>query len=90
LRELAGKHQVPLQVTGFGAAFFLHFSSNEQIIDYRDTLADDFSRLKQFLYKSLEEGVILVPDGRMYVSAVHTERDVEETLASFARVFAAL
>jgi glutamate-1-semialdehyde 2,1-aminomutase len=90
LRELARKHAIPLQITGFGAAFFLHFNSNEKIIDYRDTLADDFSRLNRFLYKALEEGVILVPDGRMYVSAAHTEQDVEETLASFARVFAAL
>lgn len=90
LRELADKHRIPLQVTGFGAAFFLHFNPNEEIIDYRDTLADDLSRLNRFLYKSLEEGVILVPDGRMYVSAAHTERDVEETLAIFARVFVAL
>ncbi len=87
LQELARQHRIPLQVTGFGAAFFLHFNSNEDIIDYRDTLADDFPRLNRFLYRCLEEGVILVPDGRMYVSAAHTERDVEETLASFARVF---
>jgi glutamate-1-semialdehyde aminotransferase len=38
----------------------------------------------------MEEGVILVPDGRIYVSIVHDERDVEETLATFARVFARL
>lgn len=90
LRELARKHRIPLQVTGFGAAFFLHFNANEEIIDYRDTLADNFSRLKTFLYKALEEGIILVPDERMYVSKAHTEGDVEETLASFARVFAEL
>ncbi|MEO7650761.1 MAG: hypothetical protein ABIZ80_09860 [Bryobacteraceae bacterium] len=66
------------------------FNSNEEIIGYRDTLADDFARLDRFLSKALEEGVILVPDGRMYVSAAHAERDVEETLARFARVFASL
>ena len=43
LRELARKHRIPLQVTGFGAAFFLHFNSNEDILDYRDTLTDDFA-----------------------------------------------
>jgi glutamate-1-semialdehyde 2,1-aminomutase len=90
LRELARKHRIALQVTGFGAAFFLHFNENEDIIDYRDTLTDDFPRLNRFLYRALEEGVILVPDGRMYVSAAHTERDVEQTLASFARVFETL
>ena len=90
LQELARKHDIALQVTGFGAAFFLHFNANEDIIDYRDTLADDLPRLNRFLYKALEEGVVMVPDGRMYVSAAHTERDVEETLEGFARVFAAL
>ncbi len=77
-------------MTGFGAAFFLHFNANAEIIDYRDTLTDDFPRLNRFLYKALEEGVILVPDGRMYLSAAHTEQDVEETLSVFARVFAEL
>jgi glutamate-1-semialdehyde aminotransferase len=38
----------------------------------------------------MEEGVILVPDGRIYVSIVHDERDLEETLGAFARVFAKL
>jgi glutamate-1-semialdehyde 2,1-aminomutase len=90
LRELARTYNIPLQVTGFGAAFYLHFNSREDIVDYRDMLSDDAGRLKRFLYRALEEGVVLVPDGRMYVSAAHTERDVEETLASFARVFATL
>jgi glutamate-1-semialdehyde 2,1-aminomutase len=87
LRELARKHGIPLQVTGFGAAFYLHFNSREDIVDYRDVLSDDAARLKLFLYSALEEGIILVPDGRMYVSAVHTDRDVEQTLDAFARVF---
>jgi len=43
--------------------------------------------LQRFLTLAMEEGVILVPDGRMYVSIVHDERDVEETLAAFRRVF---
>jgi glutamate-1-semialdehyde 2,1-aminomutase len=90
LRELAHQHGIPLQVTGFGAAFCLHFNPNQDIVDYRDTLADDSARLSRFLYRALEEGIVMVPDGRMYVSAAHTERDVEETLAAFTRVFASL
>ena len=90
LRELARRHGIPLQVTGFGAAFYLHFTPREDILDYRDMLEDDSERLKRFLYRAMEEGVLLVPDGRMYVSAAHTERDVEETLDGFARVFATL
>ncbi|MCE5308005.1 MAG: aspartate aminotransferase family protein [Acidobacteriales bacterium] len=88
LRELAARYAIPLQVTGFGAAFSLHFTTREDLVEYRDTLADDTGRLQRFLLRAMEEGVILVPDGRMYVSAVHTERDIEETLAAFARIFA--
>jgi hypothetical protein len=34
--------------------------------------------------------VYAVPDGRFYVSAAHTKRDIEETAAALERVFAAL
>jgi glutamate-1-semialdehyde aminotransferase len=60
------------------------------LTEYRDTFVDDSKRLQRFLYLALEEGVILVPDGRIYMSIVHSDRDVEETLAAFARVFAKL
>jgi hypothetical protein len=30
----------------------------------------------------------LVPDGRLYVSAVHTDEDISETLEAFGRVLA--
>jgi glutamate-1-semialdehyde 2,1-aminomutase len=87
LQQLAQQHSVHLLITGFGAAMCLHFTGLTELRDYRDTLGDDKERLQRFLYLAMEEGVILVPDGRMYVSAVHDERDVEETLAVFARVF---
>ncbi|MGH9328604.1 MAG: aspartate aminotransferase family protein [Terriglobia bacterium] len=88
LVKLAQKHTVPLRVTGFGAAMCLHFTGLKELHDYRDTLSDDSQRLRSFLYLAIQEGILLVPDGRMYVSAVHSERDVEETMAAFARVFA--
>jgi glutamate-1-semialdehyde 2,1-aminomutase len=90
LKSLGERHHVPLQTTGFGAAFSVHFTTRTELSNYRDTLADDAERRKRFLYGAMEEGVILVPDGRMYVSAVHTEQDVAETLEGFARVFARL
>jgi glutamate-1-semialdehyde aminotransferase len=68
----------------------VHFTSKTDLVDYRDTLADDSERLQRFLYLAMEEGVILVPDGRIYLSTVHDDRDIEETLAASARVFAKL
>jgi glutamate-1-semialdehyde 2,1-aminomutase len=90
LCEMSRRYEIPLRVTGFGAAFFLHFNTRDQITDYRDMLDDDTARLQRFLYRAMEEGIVLVPDGRMYVSAAHTEDDVEQTLQAFARVFPTL
>jgi glutamate-1-semialdehyde 2,1-aminomutase len=90
LLELARKRSIPLRVTGFGAAFSVHFTEREQLLDYRDTLDDDRERLQRFLLASLEEGIYLLPDGRFYVSTTHSQRVIDETLAAFDRVFARL
>ena len=79
IRESAKSRGIPLQVTGFGTAFYLHFTEREELTDYRDTFDDDRERLQQFLRAALSQGVQMVPDGRMYVSAAHTADDIEET-----------
>lgn len=86
--ELASRRGISLQVTGFGAASSVHFTSLPELRDYRDTLSDDRDQLQRFLLAALSEGVILVPDGRLYVSAAHTERDIAETLERLERAFA--
>jgi glutamate-1-semialdehyde 2,1-aminomutase len=88
--EIAARRGVPLLVTGFGAAIALHFTALREMIDYRDTLGDDRALLQRFLYRALEEGLHIVPDGRMYVSAAHTGKDIDETLARLDAVFADL
>lgn len=85
IRRIAERCGVALRVTGFGAAFALHFTEREDLREYRDTLQDDRRRLARFLLYALEEGVYLLPDGRFYVSAAHTPRDVEFTLAALER-----
>ncbi len=90
IRERGRRHGLPLLVTGFGAAFALHFTSRSELREYRDTLDDDAELLGLFLRRALEEGLHVVPDGRFYVSAVHTAADVEETLGIVDRVFATL
>lgn len=84
----AHRHGIALQVTGFGTAMSLHFTHRTELRDYRDTLDDDRATLQRILLRALEEGLHLVPDGRLYVSAAHTDADIDETLAAFERVFA--
>ncbi len=88
VRDLARRRGVPLAVCGFGAAFAVHFTSRSELRDYRDALEDDRSRLAEFAPGLLAEGVYILPDGRFYTSAVHTEREVEETLTGVERALA--
>jgi glutamate-1-semialdehyde 2,1-aminomutase len=90
IREIVRLRGLPVLVTGFGAAFAIHFTDKTELRDYRDTLADNPELLRKFLYHALEEGLHIVPDGRMYVSAVHTPRDIEETLTRLEAVFSTL
>ncbi|HYI93004.1 MAG TPA: aspartate aminotransferase family protein [Bryobacteraceae bacterium] len=80
LPRLAHAAGLSLKTTGFGTVFALHFTKHTQFIDYRDTFPDDRELLSRFLRAALCEGVIVVPDGRFYVSTAHTEQDADQTL----------
>jgi glutamate-1-semialdehyde 2,1-aminomutase len=85
--DIARKLGVGLAVTGFGTAMALHFTPRTELVDYRDTLDDDPEMLQRVLRRALEEGLHLLPDGRLYVSAAHTDEDIDESLRAFDRVF---
>jgi glutamate-1-semialdehyde 2,1-aminomutase len=88
--ESARKRGIPLVIAGFGAAFAVHFTNKTELATYRDVLGDDTERLNRYLLAALKEGLYLLPDGRVYVSAVHQEADVEESIAKADRALAAL
>ena len=87
LRTLAADRPFPVKLTGLGTAFSVHFTEKDDLIDYRDTLEDDTDRLSRFVMEALREGIYLLPDGRWYVSAVHGEEDIDETLDKMSLVF---
>ncbi len=88
ISEIGRRRSLPLLVSGFGAAFSIHFTERTELTHYRDNFDDDRERLGRFLLEMLKEGVYLLPDGRFYTSIAHTERDVEETLSAAERVLA--
>lgn len=90
IRALGAKHGLPLLVSGFGTAFSLHFTEMTALREYRDTLHDDRELLKRFVVGCLAEGQHFLPDGRVYLSVVHGEREIRESLAAIDRVFGSL
>ena len=85
IRGIALRRQVQLVLTGFPTAFSIHFTNRNELRDYRDLFDDDADLLRRFVTAMIGEGINVLPDGRMYVSVVHTADDVDETLAAFER-----
>jgi glutamate-1-semialdehyde 2,1-aminomutase len=86
IRRIARERGAPLLVSGFGAAFAVHFTARAELREYRDTLGDDAAALRKFLLALLAEGIHCLPDGRFYLSAVHGPEEVAETLNAIRRI----
>ena len=87
IQALGRSRGIPLLVTGMGTAFSVHFTRRERLAEYRDILDDDGELLARFLRLALQRGVYALPDGRFYVSVVHSEKEVDQTLDALGRVF---
>lgn len=75
---------LPVTTCGDGPVFSLHFTVR-QPHNYRDTLSASPDLYRDFALAMLDEGVLLLPDGRWYLSFAHTDSDIEETLAAARR-----
>jgi len=53
--------------------------------NYRDTLDDDKALYSDFALALLDEGVLVLPDGRWYISTAHSDDDIEATLTAVER-----
>ncbi|MBX6753090.1 MAG: aminotransferase class III-fold pyridoxal phosphate-dependent enzyme [Thermorudis peleae] len=84
LRALAAKRRLPLQVIGEGPLFQVVFAERPPR-NYADIVASDRERARRFGLACLEQGLFVVPGEKYYVSLAHTDADVDETLAAFAR-----
>jgi glutamate-1-semialdehyde 2,1-aminomutase len=65
--------------TGGGPVFQLHFQDRAPV-NYRETLSHDRALYSDFALAMLDEGHLILPDGRWYLSAAHTEQDIDDTL----------
>ena len=74
--------------TGDGPVFSIHLQANTPR-NYRDTLGSDKQRWSDFVVALLDEGVLILPDGRWYISAAHTEADIDATLQAARRAISA-
>jgi glutamate-1-semialdehyde 2,1-aminomutase len=88
LQSICDAAGVPARVVGEGVLFEIYFT-DEDITDYRSTLKADKARLTRFVALLRERGVFRGAS-KFYLSIVHDERDVKETIQAFESAIAAL
>ena len=82
LRDAAAKAGVAAQVNAVGSLATLFFAS-EPVRNYSDAKKSDTKRYGDFFRNMLEQGIFLAPSQyeAAFVSAAHTDADVNRTLA---------
>lgn len=86
LKEAAAESGHAMLVQGLGPMFVTVFSDKNELKDYRDTLSADKAKLGKFIAAMQNEGIRIIGRGLWYISAVHTDEDIEVAIATARRV----
>lgn len=90
LRDAARQYDQNLLVSGPGPMFNTCFTDLEKMQDYRDTLKTDKPKLGRFIAAMHDRNVRVIGRGLWYISAVHTEEEIEDTIQVAREVLAGL
>ena len=90
LRDAAQRSGVPVSTNHVCGMFGLFFTGAAQVNSYAEATNCDVERFKRFFHGMLDEGVYLAPSAfeAGFVSAAHTAREIDATIAAAQRVFA--
>ena len=86
LKESNARHHQNLLVQGPGPMIHAGFTDLERVKDYRDVLSYDKVKLGKFIGVMHDEGIRIIGRGLWYLSAVHTEQDVDTAIEVADRV----
>lgn len=74
-------------ISGPGQMTHLAFTSCQKLISYRDCLAIDGAKYGVFTKEMLDRGIRLIGRGIWYISAAHTEQDIDHAVNVAKEVF---
>jgi glutamate-1-semialdehyde 2,1-aminomutase len=88
-QQAADEAGIPLTTNYVGGMFGFFFTTAESVNSYQQATECDLERFKKFFHLMLEEGVYLAPSAfeAGFVSSMHTDADITETIAAAAKVF---
>jgi len=75
-----------------GGMFGLFFTEADKVTDFAGSMACNQEQFKQFFHAMLDEGIYLAPSAfeAGFVSAAHSDDDLEATLEAAAKAFAGI
>ncbi|MGB2465560.1 MAG: glutamate-1-semialdehyde 2,1-aminomutase, partial [Porticoccaceae bacterium] len=81
---------IPMTSNHVGTMWGVFFSEEDKIINYDQVMQCDTERFAQFFHGMLQEGIYLAPASYEagFMSAAHTDQDIEDTLNAAERVYA--
>ena len=90
LVERATAADIPMTSNHVGTMWGVFFSEEQKIINYDQVMQCDTERFAQFFHGMLQEGIYLAPASYEagFMSAAHTDQDIDDTLNAAERVFA--
>jgi glutamate-1-semialdehyde 2,1-aminomutase len=89
LAAAAADAGIPVSVEAEGGMFGMVFTDDGPVRSYAQVAAADVERFTRFFHGMLAEGVYLAPSAfeAGFVSAAHSDEDLDETIAAASRVF---
>lgn len=90
LRSAAAENGHDLLVQGMGPMFNISFTKAKKVSEYRDTFYADRAKLNAFISGMHDKGVRIIGRGLWYISAAHTEQDIDFALEKAREVLKAI
>jgi glutamate-1-semialdehyde 2,1-aminomutase len=87
IRDVCAELEVPVQVTGLGSLFGIHFTDRE-VLSYRDIAAGDYDLRDRMFLGLLNEGILMASNLVGSLSTATTRDDVDGFLTSFRTALA--
>lgn len=92
LKNAAQNADIPIATNGVGGMFGLFFTEAKRVNSFADSIACDSQRFTQFFHGMLSRGVYLAPSAfeAGFVSIMHSENDIADTIERAAEVMETL
>lgn len=92
LKERASAAGIPLTTNQVGAMFGVFFSNEDTITSFKQVTECNIEQFKIFYHGMLSQGVYMAPSAYEagFVSAAHTDKEINATLDAAEKVFASL